>query len=101
LIHSFSANSARSNGGCPPIWAEQLPKPISVRLVAAGDAMEGLSIPLQSSAFIKGLEADGVTTYVPAVVTDLKAHAYVALSRARLHQEDLILRELSRHLPSL
>jgi len=82
-------------------WAEQLPKCPDVRLTAVGNRIDGLSLPLHSAASVKGLEYDGIISYIPTVVLDLKAHAYVALSRARLHQELLILREVSHYLPSL
>lgn len=82
-------------------WAEQLPKQPPVRLIAMGEAMEGCCIPLHSAASVKGLEYDGIITHIPTVVPDLKAHAYVALSRARLHQELLILKEVTHSLPPL
>jgi hypothetical protein len=82
-------------------WIKQLPKPPTLRLVPIGNMKKGLVIPLHSSATVKGLEADGIVTYIPNIVSDLRAHTYVALSRARLHQEVLISKDASRQLPKL
>lgn len=80
-------------------WAEQLPKPMSVKLSPVSAETTGLSLVLHTAASVKGLEADGVVTYVPTVISDLKAHAYVSLSRARLCQEFVILDDIARKLP--
>jgi Domain of unknown function (DUF4145)/AAA domain len=82
-------------------WAGQLPKCSNILLTAIGNPAATHSIPLHSSASIKGLEYDGIITHIPTIVPDLKSHAYVALSRARLHQELLVLREVSHHLSYL
>ncbi|HNN93622.1 MAG TPA: hypothetical protein PKI03_15180 [Pseudomonadota bacterium] len=67
-----------------PEWADELPRPRQVRIVAEGDATAPEpQIPLFSVGAFKGLEADGVIFYEPAGLAGHSALRYVGISRAR------------------
>lgn len=80
-------------------WAEGIPKPRSVEIVANKDVAKtkNSSIPLYTVDAFKGLEADGIVLTVLSPREQLDSNLYVGLSRARLFlwlvvNSDVVLR---------
>jgi hypothetical protein len=80
-------------------WAETLPKRKRIKIVPFEECTSRDNIPLHTAASVKGLEADAVITFVPSSISGLRTAAYVAMSRARLHQHLMLERDVIRHLP--
>lgn len=80
-------------------WAASLPQPRRLRLTPHIAAFGLSDVPLHTPATIKGLEFDAVITFAAGPSPGLRAAVYVALSRARLHQEVLLSADAARILP--
>ncbi|MDZ4766610.1 MAG: DUF4062 domain-containing protein [Chloroflexota bacterium] len=87
-----------------PKWADGLPEPERIRLVAGGSA-DREAIPLFTVSDFKGLEADGVILFVPdrfaGDTTLWEANLYVGLSRARYLLHIVVERTRNRFLRDL
>jgi hypothetical protein len=83
-------------------WAQGIPKPKSVEIVADKGARRILQPPglfLYSVSEFKGLEADGVILFVMSPREHLEANLYVGISRARLLLHLVMAKEAASQVP--